>query len=221
MARAFAQSFLSVVKKAVKSLLPVAGLVLVSTPATAADIKVYRSQNSQGVMTFSDQPPRAGSFKVLYYRCFACGQHNQIDFQHTPIFREKYQPAIAAAAQAFQLDSALIRAVIHAESGFDPNAVSPRGASGLMQLMPATAKAYALTSPFEPAANIMAGAEYLASLLQEFDGKLPLALAAYNAGPASVRRYGGVPPFSETQLYVARVQQLFTRYQQAPIKRSS
>lgn len=183
-------------------------------PATAANIPVYRFVDHRGVMTFSDKPPADRQFKLLYYRCFACGRDNKTDFQRTPLFPDKYQGLITSAAQAHQLDSALIRAVIHAESAFNPNAVSPRGASGLMQLMPATAELYAVSQPFEPAANIMAGSQYLASLLAQFDGEVTLTLAAYNAGPAAVRRYGGIPPFAETQLYVSRVQQLWQRYRQ-------
>lgn len=198
-------------------LIVIAGwLSLLAQPASAADIKVYRSVTANGVTAFSDKPPAAGQYTLLRYRCFACGRDNQTDFSKTPLFFRKYQQQIEQAGKLHQLEPALIKAVIHAESGFNPNALSPRGAVGLMQLMPATATELAVSDPRDPMANINAGAAYLASLLRQFDGKLELALAAYNAGPDTVRRYQAVPPFSETQNYVKRVQQLLKRYRAQP-----
>jgi soluble lytic murein transglycosylase-like protein len=153
---------------------------------------------------------------LLRYRCFACGGDNQTDFSKTPLFLQKFHQQIEQAGKLHRLESALIKAVIHAESGFNANALSPRGAVGLMQLMPATATELAVSDPRDPAANINAGSAYLSSLLRQFDGKLELALAAYNAGPDTVRRYQAVPPYSETQNYVKRVQQLLQRYRAQP-----
>jgi soluble lytic murein transglycosylase-like protein len=99
----------------------------------------------------------------------------------------------------------LVRAVIRAESGFNPHAISPKGAMGLMQLMPATARELGVANPFHPEQNIRGGVTYLARLLARYEGNLELALAAYNAGPASVERYGAVPPYRETQGYVKRI----------------
>lgn len=114
--------------------------------------------------------------------------------------------AIFREAEArFGLPAGLVEAVARAESALNPYAVSPAGALGLMQLMPATARAFGVTDPFDPAQNVEAGARYLRHLLDRFGGDLKLALAAYNAGPGAVRRFGGVPPYRETRRYVEKV----------------
>jgi hypothetical protein len=110
---------------------------------------------------------------------------------------------IRRAARAHRLDGLLLASVVEAESSFRPDAVSPKGALGLMQLLPLHFAAE--EQPFDPAINLATGAEYLASLERRFDGDLELALAAYHAGPTAVERYGGLPPFRETQVYVGRV----------------
>lgn len=115
-----------------------------------------------------------------------------------------FEEAIREAAEGVRLGANWLRAVILQESGGDAQAVSPRGAQGLMQILPATGRALGLRDPFDPAENIRAGARYLTGLLTQF-GDIRLALAAYNAGPGRVSRYGGIPPFRETQTYVRRV----------------
>ncbi len=112
---------------------------------------------------------------------------------------------IGRAAERHSLDGLLLAAMVEAESGFDPEAVSPDGALGLMQVLPSTAGLYASGDFSDPAKNVEIGARYLSSLLKQFDGDLELALAAYNAGPGNVLRFDGVPPFRETQRYVRRV----------------
>ena len=116
-----------------------------------------------------------------------------------------YEELIRAAAEKHGLDEKLIVRVIAAESNFNPKAVSRKQAQGLMQLLPQTAAQYAVANVFDPAQNIEAGAHYLKDLLEKYRGNLSLALAAYNAGPDLVERYGGVPPFAETQNYVKRI----------------
>ena len=120
---------------------------------------------------------------------------------------ERLRATVAAAATANGVAPALLAAVLRAESGFDPRAVSPAGARGIAQLMPATARGLGVRDPFDPGQAIPAAARLLGGHLRAF-GSVPLALAAYNAGPGAVRRYGGVPPYRETQAYVARVMAL-------------
>ena len=113
------------------------------------------------------------------------------------------------------MEESLIRAIIHAESAYQPDAQSPTGAQGLMQLMPATAQEMRVADPFDPALNIRGGTRYLSDLLLEFDGDVVKAAAAYNAGPGAVHKYGGVPPYEETKEYVRRIQILYQRYRKA------
>jgi len=119
-----------------------------------------------------------------------------------------YDPLIEEAAARFHVDPALVRAIIRTESGFDAQAVSSAGALGLMQLMPDLAAERGVANPFDPRANIMAGVQYFSELLALHGGDLALALASYNAGPAVVEQYQGVPPFPETLHYIARITSL-------------
>jgi Transglycosylase SLT domain len=114
-----------------------------------------------------------------------------------------YDPLIERAATRHDVDVRIVRAIIQVESAFQPRARSSKGAMGLMQLMPKTARQYEARNPYDPASNIEAGTKYLKQLLDEFE--LPLALAAYNAGEGAVRRFGGIPPYAETQAYVAKI----------------
>jgi soluble lytic murein transglycosylase-like protein len=123
-----------------------------------------------------------------------------------------YKTEIDAAAAKYGLDPALLRGLIRQESNFDPNAGSPAGAQGLCQLMPGTAAALGCTNVHDPAQNIDAGARYLRQQLDAFGGDVSKALAAYNAGPGAVTRYGGVPPYAETQNYVRQVQAYADQY---------
>ena len=110
----------------------------------------------------------------------------------------------------------LVKSIIWTESQGDPRKVSPRGAKGLMQLMPVVAQRYKVSDPYDPAANIRAGVQYFCNLLEEFSGDIPLALAAYNAGPTAVRKYRGIPPFMETQAFVKKVSDLFQAAESMP-----
>lgn len=124
---------------------------------------------------------------------------------------EAYEDIIQEAADKYDMDPALIRAVMQAESAFHPYAVSRAGAEGLMQLMPALANEMGVADSFDPRENIMGGARYLKRLLDYHKGDLDLALASYNAGPGNVERYGGVPPFRETRRYVKTIKSLYAR----------
>ena len=116
-----------------------------------------------------------------------------------------YSSLVQTYAAKNNLDPSLVQAVIQTESGGDPKAVSSAGAMGLMQLMPSNVKDAGITDPFDPEQNIAAGTQQLSGLMQQYHGDLDLALAAYNAGPGNVRKYGGVPPFEETQNYIRKV----------------
>jgi transglycosylase-like protein with SLT domain len=128
---------------------------------------------------------------------------------------DRYPKQFKAAARATGVDEAWLRAIAHAESGFDAHALSPKGAQGVMQLMPALAKEYGVRDPYVPEQSIAAGARYLQALLHRYHNDFVRTIAAYNAGATAVTRYGGVPPYAETQAYVAKVQALHDRYQQA------
>ncbi|ALN93240.1 lytic transglycosylase domain-containing protein [Lysobacter gummosus] len=128
---------------------------------------------------------------------------------------DKFPAQFRSAAKANGLDDAWLRAIAHAESGFDAKAVSNKGAQGVMQLMPDTAKEYGVADPFSSAESINAGARHIKSLMRRYHNDLTLVAAAYNAGIGTVARFGGVPPYRETQEYIAKVQALHQRYQLA------
>lgn len=123
--------------------------------------------------------------------------------------------AMSLAAERHEVDPFLLAAVVEAESGFRPTAVSPRGAVGLMQVLPATGASLGARNLTDPHANLDAGSRYLRRLLREYKGDLELVLAAYNAGPAAVQRYGGMPPFRETQEYVGKVLRIYRKHQRS------
>ena len=128
---------------------------------------------------------------------------------------DMYAKQFRASAKSSGVDDALLRAIAHAESGFNPRAVSPKGAQGVMQLMPATARLYGVIDPFSAQQSIGGGARQLKALLKLYRGNRTLVAAAYNAGVGAIARYGGVPPYAETQSYVEKVEALYTRYRTA------
>lgn len=198
------------------------GLLVLSGLPSAQAGKLYRFQDAEGNMLLTNQvdgnrKPLHGDnqqyrklVKVTWYadtnvhRYRNWGGSEAAVKQSANRNRNAYDEMIRAAAGRYNLDFGLVKAVIHTESGFDPNARSLPGAQGLMQLMPATARRYRVTDAWDPAQNIEAGSRHLRYLLNRY-GELPLALAAYNAGEGNVDKYGGIPPFPETQDYVQRV----------------
>ncbi len=179
---------------------------------------VYRVARAGGITEYTNVRPAQGKFAVLFTyiaTCIACDLRSTIDFAHTALNFESFKDSIARAAADYGVDRALLRAVIHAESAFNPLAVSRKGAQGLMQLMPATADDLGVADAFDAEQNIRGGAAYLSQLMQLFEGDTRLATAAYNAGPNAVRKYGGVPPYDETRVYVERVATLQDRYRKA------
>lgn len=189
-----------------------------SAPNPANEVRrgaVYKVAKSNGITEYTNVRPDHGAYQMLFTyisTCFACNVHSTVDFMHTPLNVNAFNSEIAAASSEFGVDPAFVRAVVHAESAFNPNAISAKGAQGLMQLMPATASDLAVNNPFDVKQNIRGGTLYLSQLLKEFNGDEKLAAAAYNAGPQNVQKYKGVPPFDETQVYVQRVAQLRQRY---------
>lgn len=180
--------------------------------ASTGNDTVYRYEDNHGVVAYSSSRPTDASYDVIRFHCFACNPASTVNWLTTPLFRSPYQPEIVAAAQQYDVDPALVRAVIHAESAFNAQAVSPKGAQGLMQLMPATAAELEVVDALDAAQNIRGGVRYLSRMLDRFDNDVTLATAAYNAGPGAVDRFDGIPPYAETQAYVERVGILHRRY---------
>lgn len=174
-------------------------ILLVSMPVRA---DIYRYVDREGIIHFTNVPTVPGY--RLYMREGAV-----LPADEAPSYYDMY---IAEAARKHGVSFSLIKAVIKAESNFDPYAVSRSGACGLMQIMPETAKFLGIADPFDPRENIFAGARYLKKLLTQFQGSLPLTLAAYNAGPKKVEALRSVPPIEETQQFVRRVMRYLDRY---------
>lgn len=180
--------------------------------ASTKDEVVFRYTDERGVVSYSGVRPKNADVHVIRFSCYACDPDSSVNWRKTPLFLSPYKDEIRTAATEFGVDPALVRAVIHAESAFNPGALSPRGAQGLMQLMPATARDLGVKDAMEAAQNIRGGVNYLARMLKRFNGDVSLATAAYNAGPGAVGRFGGVPPYAETKAYVERVGILRERY---------
>jgi soluble lytic murein transglycosylase-like protein len=181
--------------------------------------RVY-SYMKDGVRHFSSRPPvrgtGAGQVRTIAYSyietCYACAVNPGVSFATVRLNTSAYQAEIAAAAREFGVEEAIVRAIIHAESAFNPLALSHAGAQGLMQLMPPTARRFGVADSYDATQNIRGGVQYLAWLMRRYNGDLTLAAAGYNAGEGAVDRYRGVPPYSETQRYVQRVGVLAERY---------
>ena len=168
---------------------------------------IYRYVDPDGVIHFTNAPTH-GKFELVL-------KEERVQFRVGPAL-EKYDLAIWKAAEKYGMDYALIKAVIKAESNFNPKAVSRVGAKGLMQLMPKTAHALAVTDSFHPENNIDGGVRYLRYLTKLFDGNFYSVLAAYNAGEKAVFQYNGVPPYRETRTFIQRVLHYFREYNREP-----
>lgn len=182
------------------------GLFLLLVLAQAAWADIYKYVDANGVVHFTNTPT-SGQFKLY------------LKERRSPPIRSvsagAIAPIISRHAAAFRLEEALVRAVIKAESDYNPSAVSKKGAQGLMQLMPDTARLMQVGNPLDVDENIRGGSRYLRLMLDEFNNDLDLALAAYNAGPNAVRRHGGIPPYEETRTYVDRVKNYMKNYRQS------
>lgn len=189
-------------------------IVLSLFGSTSLWAEVYRYTDENGIVHYtSKRPAGQKNVKTFSFPCYASDVTcNQVDWENIPLNRSAFADEIQAAAEVFTVDDALIRAIIHAESAYQPDALSPKGAQGLMQLMPETQKDLQIVDVFDPINNIEGGTLYLARLLKQFDQDVELAAAAYNAGPGAVQQYGGVPPYKETREYVRRIKILYRRY---------
>jgi len=181
---------------------------LCSQPAAA---QVYKYTDENGIVNYTNIKPAGNRYTLKVIGCYGTCKR-AIDWHTVALDRHSHASSINALSEQYDIDAALLRALIHAESGFRIDATSPVGAQGLMQLMPATARMLEVSDPYDPAQNLAAGTRYLAELLEAFDQDQQLALAAYNAGAKAVHEYGGVPPFAETTEYLRRINILRSRY---------
>lgn len=179
--------------------------------AESIQAQVYTYVDENGITVYTDSKPDSSRYRVRNIGCYGTCRTG-VDWDRTPLKNGEFADEVAAVADVFGVDSALIRTVMHVESWFQVDAVSTAGAQGLMQLMPGTQARFGVSDPFDPLDNITAGAAYLAWLLEEFNGDLTRVFAAYNAGENAVKRHGGVPPFAETREYVRRANIMYRRY---------
>lgn len=180
--------------------------------AGPAKSDIYRYDDAEGVTHFTDAP--TDKRFVIFLRDIKKDSQLRTKFRFTRTANpEEFEQIIKTCSAKHGVDESLIKAVIHAESGYNPNAVSNKGATGLMQLMPATARDLKVSNSLDPKDNVDGGVKYLRFLLDTFRGDTSLALAAYNAGLSKVAKYGGIPPYAETRTYVARVLSYMQSYQ--------
>jgi len=182
------------------------GLLFLCSVSSPSRADIYRYQDENGVWHFTNvkDDHRYKLYLQSSYR------------KPVQLFMRDYEWMIKEAAKRFDVDSSLIKAVIKAESDFDYQAVSCKGAQGLMQLMPETCSDMKVRDPFDPEENILGGTRYLSLLLNRFDNDKSLALAAYNAGPENVENHNGIPPYPETQTFVKKVLNYYQKYSSRP-----
>ncbi len=196
-------------------LLPLVLICLTNLVASSANCSpIYMLKNKDGSITFTTRQPASGVKAEVF-----TGKGNLYSryrassgWRGFRLYKDKYNQDILSAANKYGVEPGLVKAVIHAESAFNPHARSPKGAMGLMQLMPQTARELGVRNAYHPEQNILGGTKHLSRLLQKYNGDLRLSIAAYNAGEEAVKQYGGIPPFSETRTYVNRVLRLYKEY---------
>jgi len=176
--------------------------ILSSSVPVSANIYMYRDE--EGVLHFSNTPTTSK------YRLYMKKEKTYVPSRRST---NKYDHIIKEASEKHRVSFSLIKAIIKAESDFNPQAVSRKGARGLMQIMPQNFKALNINNPFDPRENIMGGSRYFSELYDRFNGKLSLALAAYNAGPKAVDRYKKIPPYRETRKYIKKVMKYYRDFQ--------
>lgn len=205
-------SILNVLVSYVKPLVLLPSLLLSMLAWLPAYGDIYRYEDEEGIVHFTDAP--TDKRFVIFMRDIRKDKQLRTKFKLLgTVNPAEYDPIIKTCSEKYGVSSSLIKAVIHAESGYNPNALSHKGASGLMQLMPGTAKSLKVVNSFDPKDNVEGGVKYLRFLLDTFRGDVSLALAAYNAGLTKVAKYGGIPPYAETRTYVNRVLSYMQSYQ--------
>ena len=186
------------------------------SPTAGSAFRIFKYKKD-GATIFADSVPYKTKYEVIVYNsCYACSITSSVNWYNTRLRLNEFADTINDVSKQYGVNPGFVRAIIHAESAFNPMARSRKGAMGLMQLMPGTAKDMGVMDLTNPEQNIKGGVKYLAGLLQTFSGNETLAAAAYNAGPGAVTRYGGIPPYEETQTYVKRVKILADRYKNQP-----
>lgn len=193
----------------------VAVLYLLMVPCSV-NADIYRYVDDEDIVHFTDAPTDK-RFKV-FMRDLKKDKELRTKLKYSASANPaEFEQLIKTCSDKYGVNPNLVKAVIHAESGYNPNAVSSKGASGLMQLMPGTAKSLKVADRFNPKDNVEGGVKYLRFLLDTFRGDVSLAVAAYNAGLNKVAKYGGIPPYNETRTYVNRVMSYMKTYQESGI----
>lgn len=188
-------------------LLGVAGWFLLATLPGQGHADIYKQVGPDGVISFTSRPGRGAKLYASERKPAVFMPSDE-----SPERFSRYDEYIRQAATLYQIPEELVRAVIRVESDFDPRAVSPANARGLMQLIPETAERMMVSDSFDPRQNIFGGVRYLRVLANLFNGDIQLTIAAYNAGEGAVMRYGGIPPYQETQAYVVKVLSNYRQY---------
>lgn len=181
-------------------------VVFTNTIPLYADIYVY--MDSEGVLHFTNVPT-SSNYKIFIREKPSMSSNSEVTDR-----TNRYDDLITEASKSHGVSFSLLKALIKIESDFNPRAISSAGAIGLMQIMPENIRALNIKDPFDPWENIMGGTRYLKQLIGRFNGKLPMALAAYNAGPNTVDRYKRIPPFKETENYVEKVMKYYSIFKE-------
>jgi len=198
-----------------RALTAVVGLAALASLSGSASADIFTYTDAEGVVHFANKPKGDGRFQVYIKSAAASKRTAAASFMPSDASVERftrYSEWIRQAAILYQIPEELIRSIIKCESDYDPRALSPAGAQGLMQMIPATALRMQVRDAFDPREAIFGGTRYLRVLANMFNGDLELTIAGYNAGEAAVVRYAGIPPYEETQAYVARVLTYYRRY---------
>jgi soluble lytic murein transglycosylase len=188
-------------------------ITFIATMSRSGICEIYYYIDKNGVMNFTNAPASASVRYKEFFKESPIDHSDSTEINPPPSFdRSSFDRFITRAAKQHGISEPLLKAIIKAESNFNPQAVSKKGAMGLMQIMPNTLKDLNINDPFDPEQNIMGGARYMKFLMKRFEGNLRLAIAAYNAGPENVAKYNNIPPFKETENYVKRVLTYYKRY---------